>query len=287
MDSIFTSLLQANQTLANITLIYVFLNFGLGLFLGLYGRKLFYIWMALVAFVFGYTSSLALGADVFNSILTGFIAAILSIFVYLLGIFLIGAVLGFVASFFVGDINILIIIGFTLIGGAIAIALSDLVLVLSSALVGALLVTNGTFSIASLITGNETGLITSSEFIPYLFDTALAYGNSNIVLSVAVFYIYEIIALFVIFCIYQLAIFRKKPEKNRNKLFLLIRDKIAEITNEKPKLQNVLYIIIPPLNPNYEEIKKAKKEEEAEKLSNEISSVKNELKEVFKFNKKK
>ncbi|MDC1436373.1 TMEM198/TM7SF3 family protein [Gammaproteobacteria bacterium] len=287
MDSIFTSLLQANQSLANITLIYVFLNFALGLFLGLYGKKWFYIWMGLVAFVFGYTSSSALGADVLNAIFTGFIAAILSIFFYLLGIFLIGAALGFVASFFVGDINILIIIGFTLFGGAIAIALNDLVLILSSALAGAALVTNGTFSIVSLITGNETGLITSSEFIPYLFDTAQAYSDPNAILSVAVFYIYEIIVLFIIFCIYQIALFRKKPEKNRNKLFLLIRDKLADITNEKPKLQNVLYLIIPPLNPNYEEIKKAKKEKEAEKLSNEISSLKNEFSKVFKFNKKK
>lgn len=206
-DEVIRLALQANSLLSTTLISYILACMGVGVALGLFGKKLFYFMIALVGFCIAYVGCTLLEVDQSVSIVFGLVAAVLMIVLYKLSIFFFGAIFAlFLAILFEVQEDHYILVA--LAGGILALLISDFILILISAFTGALLVTNATFSIFSLFSGNESGTVSSADFLPYLLDLAISYGDSEVVAQIAVAYIYEILALTILFIGFQLAFFK-------------------------------------------------------------------------------
>ena len=283
MVDAFEVLARFNTTLANITLLYIVLNTGLGFALGLYGRVLFYLWMFLSVFLIAFLVGVSVGADPAVAAIFGAGLGFLSLFLYVLGMFLIGAAVGVTAAVLLIDTNTLMLLGFAFGAGMLAVLLNEFFIIIVSSLSGALLVTNATFAAVSLFTGNATGMVTSSSFIQYVLELALTYENPNFVLAISAIYLYKIAALTIAFVVFQL-FKRKKTTTNNsssNNKAAELKVNIASSIENYPMLRKAVYTVIPRLDPDYSRKQEEKHQAEAAKRDAEWKSLKASYKDAF------
>ena len=276
MDEIISQLAKSNALLADSVIIYIAANVVVGVLAGFFGRKLFYIWMGLTAVFFGFVIATSLGASSAVALVFGAVCALLSILFSTIGIFFTGAVIGIGISSLIDDTNILMTVGFAFGSGMLAIILTDLALIIVTSFTGALLITNASFSVISILSSNETGILSADSFIPHIIDVAITFNSNQTTLLVATTYIYEIIALFLVFCVYQLKFGNKSKPKQQvtnNKVQVFV----ARVASNEV-LRKIIYSIFPKLSPSYE--LERQEAEQARKASREAEMA--ELKQSYK-----
>ena len=276
MDEIISQLAKSNALLADSAIIYIAVNVVVGVLAGFFGRKLVYIWMGLTAAFFGFVIATSLGASSAVALVFGAVCALLSILFSTIGIFFTGAVIGIGISSLIDDTNILMTVGFAFGSGMLAIILTDLALIIVTSFTGALLITNASFSVISILSSNETGILSADSFIPHIIDVAITFNSNQTTLLVATTYIYEIIALFLVFCVYQLKAGNKPKSKQQvtnNKVQVFV----ARVASNEV-LRKIIYSIFPKLSPSYE--LERQEAEQARKASREAEMA--ELKQSYK-----
>lgn len=211
MDELINQVAKTNTALADTIIIYIMVNAIIGLLLGFFGRKLSILFLGLTGAFFGFTISTALGASVIVSIGFAVVCAFLAILIQKIGTFFIGAVIGVVCSFLISDTNLFLTAGFALGGGMLALFLNDLFLIVSTAFAGAMLTTNASFATLSLASSNETGVISAETFLVHIIDVAMTFNSSQTTLLVSTAYLYEIVALFFVCCLFQFSQLIRKP----------------------------------------------------------------------------
>ena len=177
-DSVVIEIFEADSALANFYFLYLSGCLVLGLLFGLFGKKLFYFWMGFLGAAIGFIAFSALNADIVTASLAGLVCGLLNIFIYRLGILLTGFVIGllvFTVIFmnpFIGFVG-----GF--LGAILALVISDLVVVVTSSVFGAGLVSYFIFSIFGVAVGNTSATITAATFGASVIDYLLTFGSSE------------------------------------------------------------------------------------------------------------
>jgi hypothetical protein len=213
MDELINQFAKTNTALANTLILYVMINAVIGILLGLFGRRISRFVLGLTGAFFGFTISIAFGASIIVAIGFAVVCFVLAILIQQIGTFFIGAIIGVVSSALIPDTNIPIMAGFALGGGMLALFLSDLFMIIATAFAGAMLTTNATFATFSLLSSNETGVISAETFLLHIIDVAVTFNSSQITLLVSTAYLYEIVALFFTFCLFQLSQLFRKPSE--------------------------------------------------------------------------
>lgn len=210
-------------------------------------------WVFLGAAI-GFIAFSALNADIVTASLAGLVCGLLNIFIYRLGILLTGFVIGllvFTVIFmnpFIGFVG-----GF--LGAILALVISDLVVVVTSSVFGAGLVSYFIFSIFGVAVGNTSATITAAAFGASIIDYLITFGASEAVIFAGY---YGIVFLFIAisFSLFQyFGLIKSKTQKaNETKKELDSIEKIRRVLdaklNKNSALTKFIYFLKPHWNPD-------------------------------------
>jgi hypothetical protein len=282
-DSIINEIFKADSALANFYLFYLLGCLALGLLFGLFGKKLFYFWMGFLGYAIGFIAFSALNAGIVEATLAGLVCGLLNIFIYRLGVGLTGFVIGLLAC---TAIFTNVLIGFLggFLGAVLALIISDFVIVVSSSIFGAGLVSYFIFSIFGVAVGNSSATITAVDFGASIIDYLITFGASEAIIFAGY---YGIIFIFIaiIFSLFQyFGLMKSKAQKAKQTSKELSRiEKIRSVLATKLKqdsaLAKVIYFINPHWNPDTKLA--TPKQMRDEKLKESFGKVGHELKESF------
>ena len=255
MDSIVSTLFSADASLANIYSVYLISSAALGILFGVFGRRLFYFWMAFTGMAIGFIAIKSLGGATESALAVGFLFAVLNIFMYQIGLVVVGFFAG-IAIFgliFVGfPLGILITFMGGVIGAIMAVAVADLLIVVSTSFFGAGLVTYFVFSLVGLATGNTSSVVSATNFISSMFDYSVSYGAAE---AIAVGFAYT--ALLVVtatsFVVVQYLGLKKIKRKEQEKELARtekIKNFLSSRLDKNSIFTKAIYKFNPHLNPD-------------------------------------
>ena len=253
-DSVVTEIFKLNSALASYYLLYLLGCLGLGLLFGLFGKKLFYYWMGFLGAAIGFIAFSALGAGIVTATLAGLVCGLLNIFIYRLGIGLTGFVIGLlVCTAIFTDALIGFFGGF--FGAVLALAISDFVIVVTSSVFGAGLVSYFIFVIFGVAAGNTSATITASDFGASIIDYLITFGTSEAIIFAGY---YGIVFLFIAisFSLFQyFGLMKSKAQKAKETQKELdsiekVRSVLATKLNKDSALAKFIYLLKPHWNPD-------------------------------------
>lgn len=253
-DSVVNEIFKIDSALASYYLLYLLGCLALGLLFGLFGKKLFYYWMGFLGAAIGFIAFSALDAGVVTATLAGLVCGLLNILIYRLGIGLTGFVIGLlVCTAIFADALIGLLGGF--FGAVLALAISDFVIVVTSSVFGAGLVSYFIFAIFGVAAGNTSATITASDFGASIIDYLVTFGTSEAIIFAGY---YGIVFLFIAtsFLLFQyFGLVKSKAQKAKETQKELdsiekIRRVLATKLNKDSALAKFIYFLKPHWNPD-------------------------------------
>ncbi|HET55639.1 MAG TPA: DUF4203 domain-containing protein [Ignavibacteria bacterium] len=189
-----------------------------------YGFRIFRIIMAVLGFVIGGLLALIAGASTFVAILWGIVGALLLYFLYILAVFLTGAVLGLLLGIILAGllqafqaVLVFAILGFIL-GGIAAVILNKLIIILSTSFFGA-------------------NWLVSGFLYLFLYNTRKIISQTMGVASIDYLAIALTLIVFVIGVLYQYGFFKGiKEGRSTDEMFREVRANIKSDYTNKTKI---------------------------------------------------
>lgn len=253
LDSVVNEIFKLDSALANFYFLYLLGCLGLGLLFGLFGRKLFYFWMGFLGAAIGFIAFSALNADLATAMLAGLVCGLLNIFIYKLGIGLTGFVIGLLVFAVIFDP----LIGFAggLLGAVLALAISDFIVVITTSIFGAGLVSYFIFSIFGVAVGNTSATITAATFGASVIDYLITFGSSEAIVfagyfGIAFLFIAISFSLFQYFGLIKSKAQKAKETKKELDSIEKIRSVLAAKLNKNSALAKFIYFLKPHWNPD-------------------------------------
>ena len=205
LENIIQNIIKINSDFASLQILYISFCLLVGIAFGLFGKYLLYVFLAVVGFCIGYVLASLGDADLAIRLIAGLVLAAVNVMLYIVGILIIGAIIGLIVCLIlVPETDPIIYVVFALIGAIISFFVVTLISIVTTSFIGATLITSATFTIFSMMNWKTFSGGLSNDFISYLISVTIDLDDPSSLISLRLFYVYEITILTIAFCIFQL-----------------------------------------------------------------------------------